>query len=247
MNRLLIPNTTQVPNVLLDEVLPKLPPGAVRVLLAIVRKTYGFQKSSDCISYSQLQALTGLSREGVNTGIKKINENFCSLLKIIPGAKGKGASEYSLDLDVSTGQLVRKVDQSDKLTSQLRSQKVVRKVDSPKPIKQNQERGPKSPSPKNPDSRVKEFFSYWENKYRERFCEPYVFNGGKDGKLIKERLRQFDLPKLKSLVLRFFGSKDLWVRERGGYTIGVFASQINKLNSTAKTIENRPQRKEMPA
>jgi len=66
MSKLLIPNTTQVPNVLLDEVIPKLPPGAVRVLLAIVRKTYGFQKSSDCISYSQLQVLTGLSREGVN-------------------------------------------------------------------------------------------------------------------------------------------------------------------------------------
>lgn len=151
MSRLLIPNTTQVPNVLLDQVIPKLPPpGAVRVLLAIVRKTYGFQKFSDCISFSSLQKLTGLSREGVNTGIKKINEKFCSLLKITPGAKGKGASEYSLDLDVSTGQLVRKVDQSDILTSQSCGQKGsqksrLSKTNKTKPIRRPHSGDAKSP------------------------------------------------------------------------------------------------------
>jgi len=246
MNRLLIPNTTQVPNVLLDEVIPKLPPGAVRVLLAIVRKTYGFQKSSDCISYSQLQRLTGLSREGVNVGVKKINEKFRSLLKINPGAKGKGASEYSLDLDVSTGQLVRKDDHSDILTSQFRTKRVVRKVDSPKPIRsQNQEEGAKAaPSPPNDfDPRVKDFFAWWDKEYKKRFSASYVFAGGKDGANIKRLLRIYDLPKLFELALRLLDSSDPWVQEHGGCTLGVLTSQINKLNSTSS--RSRP-RRELP-
>ena len=135
MSRLLIPNTTQVPNILLDTVIPKLPPGAVRVLLAIVRKTYGFQKSSDRISIKQLRTLTGLSRQGVIRGTRVLG----AMMKIKPGSKGRGANEYSLNLDTSTGQLVNKVDQSDILTSQLRRQKVVKKVDPPKPSIQNQD------------------------------------------------------------------------------------------------------------
>ena len=136
MSRLLIPNTTQVPNILLDEVMPKLPPGAVRVLLTIVRFTYGFGKSSDRISLSQLQGATGLSREGVSKGIKALGD----LIHVKPGARGRGANEYSLNLDISTGQLVKKSDQSENLTSQLRPEEVVRKVDSPKPIRSNRHR-----------------------------------------------------------------------------------------------------------
>ena len=132
------------------------------------------------------------------------------------------------------------------MTSQLRVQRVVKKVDPPKPSIQNQDRGPESPSPKNSDSRVREFFAFWKEEYQKQFGEPYFFNGAKEGKLIKDYLLQFDLPKLQKLALRFFGSKDSWVQEHGGYTIGVFASQINKLISIAKTIENRSQRNVMP-
>ena len=239
MSRLLIPNTCQVPNVLLDEVMPRLAASALKVLLAIVRKTYGFQKQSDRISFSQLQTLTGLSREGVNQGIKALRP----LLKIKPGHKGQIANEYSLNLDVATGLLVNKSDQSSNLTSQNNGKRLVRKVDSPKPSIQNQDRGPKTPSPKSKDSRVKEFFTWWDAEYQKRFGEPYVFNGGKDGKLCKNLLCRFDLQKLTSLALRFLNSEDPWVQQSGGYTIGVFASQINKLVSTSKTYQ--PRRKEM--
>ena len=218
--------------------MPRLTPSALKVLLAIVRKTYGFQKQSDRISFSQLQTLTGLSREGVNQGIKAIGQ----LLKIKPGRKGQMANEYSLNLDVSTGLLVNKSDQSSNLTSQNNGKRLVRKPDSPKPNIQNPDRGPKTPSPKSKDSRVKEFFTWWEAEYQKRFGEPYVFNGGKDGKLIKDLLRTIPLPKLKELTSRFFSSEDKWL-QTAGYTIGVFASQINKLTSTSKTYQ--PRRKEM--
>lgn len=117
MRRLLIPNTTQFPNVLLEDVIPKLPPGAVRVLLAIVRFTYGFGRESDRISLTQLQRATGLSRWRVNEGVKALR----NVVNVKPGAKGKGANEYTLNLDVSTGELVTKGDQSQKVTSHLGS------------------------------------------------------------------------------------------------------------------------------
>ena len=104
-NRLLIPNTTQVPNVILDEVIPKLTSGPVRVLLAIIRLTYGFQKSSDRISHGSLAKKTGLSRRRVITGVKALG----GIIKVSPGKWGlktwEGANEYSLNLDILTGQL----------------------------------------------------------------------------------------------------------------------------------------------
>ena len=74
MNRILIPNTCQVPNVLLDEVMPRISGSSLKVLLAIVRKTYGFQKQADKISFRQLQKLTGLSRDAVNRAIKELGD-----------------------------------------------------------------------------------------------------------------------------------------------------------------------------
>ena len=62
MSRLLIPNTCQVPNVLFDEVMPRLSDSSLRVLFAIVRFTYGFQKAADRISLGQLQKVTGMSQ-----------------------------------------------------------------------------------------------------------------------------------------------------------------------------------------
>jgi len=112
----------------------------------------------------------------------------------------------------------------------------------------NKERVKDKPSlPKNSDPRVKEFLSWWDEEYQKRVSESYVFSGGKEGSLIKNLLHTFDLPKLRSLALLFLDSQDPWVLEHGGYTIGVFASQINKLVSTAKANDNSPPRKEMPA
>lgn len=233
-----------MPNVFLDEVIPRLPPGAVRVILAIIRFTYGFGKASDRISLTQLQRATGLSREGVVQGVKGLR----NLITVKPGAKGRGANEYTLNLDISTGRLVNISDQSENLTSQLRPQKVVRKVDSPKPIISKPiERVRDKPSPSNgSDSRIKEFFDWWHVEFQSRFKEPYSFNGGKDGANIKRLLQSYDLPRLKSLATLFLDSKDPWVQQNGGFTIGVFASQINKLVSTTKASHPWPQPKELP-
>src|SRR3954451_22168029 len=77
----LSPNTTPVPDVLFDELLLQLDNAELRVLLYIIRRTYGFKKSSDDISISQmvdgitrkdgtvLDGGTGLARSSVKRAI----------------------------------------------------------------------------------------------------------------------------------------------------------------------------------
>jgi phage replication O-like protein O len=62
------PNYTQVPNAIFDR-MHEMTPAEFMVLSAICRKTFGWQKSEDVISLSQLQKMTGLSRTAVQDGI----------------------------------------------------------------------------------------------------------------------------------------------------------------------------------
>ncbi|MBX9623409.1 MAG: replication protein [Gemmataceae bacterium] len=77
MTRALIPNSTQVPDVILDHWMGGLSGAEFKVLLYVARRTYGFGKDSDAISLNQLargirrrdgsvlDRGTGLSRSGV--------------------------------------------------------------------------------------------------------------------------------------------------------------------------------------
>src|SRR4029077_10040645 len=57
------PNYTQVPDQLFDELLADLPGAELKVLLYVMRRTFGFKKDSDNISLSQM--LTGIkTRDG---------------------------------------------------------------------------------------------------------------------------------------------------------------------------------------
>src|SRR3954470_13784123 len=78
------PNTTPVPDVLFDELLPRLENGELRVLLYIIRRTYGFKKDFDNISMSQmvhglrrkdgtyLDRGTGMSKASVARSVRRL-------------------------------------------------------------------------------------------------------------------------------------------------------------------------------
>jgi predicted transcriptional regulator len=82
----LVPNFTQIPNIILDDFLSLLNGSEIKVLLYICRRTYGFQKNSDSISISQicsgiktkdgnvLDSGTGLSNKPVIEALKKLEE-----------------------------------------------------------------------------------------------------------------------------------------------------------------------------
>jgi len=63
------PNYTQTPNLFLDEHLPEMGHAETKVVLAIIRQTFGWHKQQDRISVTQFEDLTGLSRQGVQNGI----------------------------------------------------------------------------------------------------------------------------------------------------------------------------------
>lgn len=67
-----IPNSFQVPNALVDDVLGNLSDAALRVYIIIIRKTRGWQKESDRISLTQFQAIGKRSRHTVITGLSEL-------------------------------------------------------------------------------------------------------------------------------------------------------------------------------
>lgn len=65
------PNHTQTPNSFYDVLLAQISSLAeLKVTLAIMRQTFGWHKEEDVLSLSELQRLTGLSRQGVIDGIE---------------------------------------------------------------------------------------------------------------------------------------------------------------------------------
>lgn len=78
------------------------------------------------------------------------------------------------------------------------------------------------------DPQVKEFLKYWGETFQEKTGQPYVFNFGKDGKLIKDLFKVHPLKTLQDAVSNFF--KDERCKQRG-LTIGILYQEINRLVS----------------
>lgn len=64
-----IPNSFQVPNAIVDELLCQMSPTAVKCYLLIVRKTLGWQKTEDSIALSQFKKFTGAEKSAVNNAV----------------------------------------------------------------------------------------------------------------------------------------------------------------------------------
>jgi len=74
MARIDKPTYTMLPNVLIES-MGEMTESEFRIVVAVARKTFGWQKERDLISLSQLIELTGMSKQGVCNGIEKAIEN----------------------------------------------------------------------------------------------------------------------------------------------------------------------------
>lgn len=78
----MLPNSTQVPNFILDELLPSLKPTELTLLLIIIRSTIGWvedtatgrRKEKDWLSSSQLVAKTGFRRKAISSAIQSLSD-----------------------------------------------------------------------------------------------------------------------------------------------------------------------------
>jgi phage replication O-like protein O len=69
-----LPNHTQVPNDLMDEWMKEWSGSHLKIFLAVCRKTIGWHKVCDGISYSQLMAMTGLATEACSEALKWLSD-----------------------------------------------------------------------------------------------------------------------------------------------------------------------------
>ena len=85
---MLMVNSFQVPNELIDKYLNKLNGNDLKILLVIIRKTKGWNKEFDGISISQFQKLTCIKDERtIRKSIKKLIE-----FKLIERVENSGKS-----------------------------------------------------------------------------------------------------------------------------------------------------------
>ena len=93
--RIQAPNYTQTPNDLFDNWLPKLKEIELKVLLVIMRKTFGWHKSRDQISLSQLEKFTGSDRKNILLAIDGLIEKGL-VKKEVEGENGTQKTYYEL-------------------------------------------------------------------------------------------------------------------------------------------------------
>jgi|SRR5579884_3427132 DNA-binding transcriptional ArsR family regulator len=105
------PNYTSVPDELFDEFLAVLSGAELKVLLYVVRRTFGFKKESDAISLNQLvdgittrdgrrlDYGTGLSQSTVQVALKGlIEKNLIVATKRVSRERGNEATTYALNV-----------------------------------------------------------------------------------------------------------------------------------------------------
>jgi phage replication O-like protein O len=114
MGRALIPNSTQIPDVILDQWMADLSGAELKVILYVARRTFGFGKESDNISLNQiasgikkrdgtiLDRGTGLSVSSVARAVKTLEEQKILIRQININDKNEhDENTYSLNLNWS--------------------------------------------------------------------------------------------------------------------------------------------------
>lgn len=98
----LMPNSTQVPNVLFDRIMPVAPDAIFKCLMCVARQTYGWRKEWDAISISQIEKLTGLSNRCVIDSMTSLRESGLVLRRT--GDTPQYGMEHALNIDADMGQ-----------------------------------------------------------------------------------------------------------------------------------------------
>lgn len=97
-NSKIIPNSFQVPNYFVDTCMRYLHGNEMKCVTVISRKTFGWHKSSDRISKSQLMELTGLSKETIDEVMSNLVA-FGLVIRVSENDARNRGTEWALQLD----------------------------------------------------------------------------------------------------------------------------------------------------
>lgn len=204
----------------------------LKVMLAVIRLTYGFGKKEDAISHGQISKLTGIPRVKVikivqrlvlyrvlgsspqgtrKPSIMRINKDFDSWVDSPP--QGTIVPHRELEPSPLQGTLQRHI--KDKRLS--------------KPKKQVSM----------PDPRIKVFIDWWCQTYQKRYNgKKYAIpNGGKLGSQVRGLLRSgITWHQLQICACCFLDDEDTFIE---GHDLGMLFSRIHKYDYTNKQTEAR--------
>jgi hypothetical protein len=78
-------------------------------------------------------------------------------------------------------------------------------------------------------------------EFNQRYGSPYVFQHGKDEKIIKDLLVVCggNIEKLRARALRFFSNDDDFL-EKTGHTLGMFLKRFNSLGEKSERKASEP-------
>src|SRR5688572_9685684 len=130
------PNYTQVPDELFDQLMTRLSDCELRVLLYIVRRTFGFKRDADAISFSQM--VSGITtRDGTvldsGTGLSK-----ATVARGLMGLREKGVIEATRNRSAQRG--------DEPTTYRLRMKDQRHLVQNQSPLSHHQDTPPVSPA-----------------------------------------------------------------------------------------------------
>ena len=197
-----------------------------RILWAIFRKTYGFNKKEDWVSNSQLVELTGIHKQHIWRTLEELkNRNLVTKRGYFVGFNKDYQQWRELPKGVTShSKLPKGVTQLPKGVTGVTNRGGHKIEHFTKDIKRD---------PQKSNHAVKEFFTFWDKAFKEKTGKDYFFNGGKEGSLTKKMLKSYSPERLKELVGVFFKSETKFFQD-SGYTIGFFYSQINRVVIEAK-------------
>lgn len=212
----------------------RLSDGERRCLGVVMRKTYGWNKTSDQISIRQFQELSGLSRRCVCKSTSSlVSRGILGREQIGTSAQTctSCATKYWMAKDYEKWTGSAQTCTSARTGNLLVSKRAPTKDTIQKTLYIASNKPARTKNEPNPD--IKLCFDYWAVMFNKKTGDKYIFDFGKDGAIFKNLLKILSKDEVFNLIDKFFNSEDKFISS-AGYTIGVFKSQINKLKT--KTI-----------
>ena len=245
MEKKLIPNSTQIPNIVLDLLLPKLPEAEARCILYISRRTFGFHRDEDRISFSQfekgimkrggeiLDCGAGLSRPSISEALRNLAK-----AKAIFIEKNSKGNIYKINLDMDIDKVVSEINQLRKLTniSKATKPKQVKLFNTQKKVSKESETKDNASGSKEPSAHTL-FIRFFDEQCRKvRGVKPIIT--GKDGRNLKRvlELNIVSEQELEQIALYFLSDR---YYKKFAPSISTFLS-AGILNGLVDSIKNRP-------
>lgn len=229
---LLPPNHTQVPNIVFDEFMPKMAGSELKVFLAICRKTIGWHKETDSISYSQIEKMTGLRRAAVCSAVKTLEDVYQIIIvdraprrtsKYTVRFENRTTIQHWFENQPTTGLIIS----PDFDKTGLKSEKTKESVKE----KKEKENVPSSSS-------KDQFYDLWSQLYFNAHGRKYKSDAGDWKQVHSHEVLSIDWPKLEELVRAWFAVPATGVRFYR-HKIASFASSLDRAEALIQ-VSNHP-------